>query len=551
MILRTAVAAISRWIAIASFVLALAVATVSAQAGDPSGVPVRLDGKELFRLRYAIDQIPVDERARLIEDRLYDLALNPFRPSGDFELREINGRTEILFGEKFVMAVTDEDAASEGVPRPQLAASRLELVRTEVAARRSTYWRPQNVLIGLASTVVFSFVMWFFVGFVRRRLAVKAAELEAEERQADEAAAPPAPHVMRRIPVRHVLSRAVSAARTAFLLVSIGFYAFVVMSFFPRSRFVAASMLDSLVDVLARIWKGLAGYAPNLMFLLVIVIITYVVIRIVRFFFAEISRGSVALPGFEQEWAEPTYRIAVFLVIALAAVMAFPYLPGSDSQAFQAVSLFLGLLISLSSSSAISNMIAGVILTYTGAFRMGDRVKIADAVGDIVGKTLLVTRVRTIKNVDIAIPNALVLSSHIVNYSRAVRTGNEGLILHTSVTIGYAIPWRHVHELLIAAATKTAQVLEDPAPFILQTSLSDFYVSYELNVYTKNPWKMAVIYSDLHTNIQDTFNEAGVEIMSPHFASVRDGNAAAIPETYLPENYKAPEFRILPGILPK
>ncbi len=180
---------------------------------------------------------------------------------------------------------------------------------------------------------------------------------------------------------------------------------------------------------------------------------------------------------------------------------------------------------------------------------MGDRVKIADAVGDVVGKTLLVTRVRTIKNVDIAIPNALVLSSHIVNYSRAARA--EGVILHTSVTIGYNSQWRQIHELLIAAAKKTADVIDEPAPFVLQTSLDDFYVTYELNVYTRNPWRMAVIYSDLHLNIQDTFNEAGVEIMSPHFASIRDGNAQATPETYLPENYEAPEFRILPRILPK
>ena len=546
MILRTAVAAISRWIAIASFVLALAASTVSAQSGDPAGVPVRLDGKELFRLRHGIDQIPVDDRARLIEDRLYDLALNPFRPSGDFELRELDDRSEILFGGKFVMAVTDEDAAAEGVPRSKLVAGRLDLVELEVAARRTTYWKPERLAVSLLATVGFTVAMWFFVGFVRRRLAVKVAELSAELPEPDEATPRLEPHMMRQIPVRHALVRVVSAARTAFLLASVGFYAFVVLSLFPRSRFVAASMLDSLVDVFARIWKGLAGYAPNLLFLLVIVLITYVVIRVVRFFFAEISRGSITLPGFEQEWAEPTYRIAIFLVIALAAVMVFPYLPGADSQAFQAVSLFLGLLISLSSSSAISNMIAGVILTYTGAFRMGDRVKIAEAVGDVVGKTLLVTRVRTIKNVDIAIPNALVLSSHIVNYSRAVRTGTDGVILHTSVTIGYGTPWRQVHELLIGAALKTADVAEEPRPFILQTSLNDFYVTYELNVYTKNPWRMAVIYSDLHTNIQDAFNEAGVEIMSPHFASVRDGNAATIPETYLPENYQAPAFRILP-----
>lgn len=507
--------------------IALAVTSSFAQSVDGSGVPVRLDGKEVFRLHSGVDQLDVAQRAALVEERLYDLALNPFRPSGDFSLRSLDGRTDILFGDRFVVAVTDADAAVEGMSRPDLAASRLEVIRTEVNARRATYWKPQTVAFGFAVMIVLSIVMWFAVGFARRHLAARIAALSAEHTA-----------------VRFGFARALAFARTGVLLAAVAIYFVIAMFAFPRSRFVAIELADGLVNALATVWKDVSTYAPNLLFLVVIGALTWTVVRLARYFFSEVSKGTIALPGFDPEWAQPTHKIVAFLLIALALVMAFPYLPGSQSRAFQGVSLFLGLLLSMSSSSAISNLIAGVILTYTGAFRMGDRVKIADAVGDIVGKTLLVTRVRTNKNVDIAIPNALVLTSQIINYSRAA--SSEGAILHTSISIGYDAPWRRVHELLIAAAAMTEDVLEDPKPFVQQTSLDDFYVTYEINVYTRNPWRTAGIKSELHQNIMDQFNEAGVEIMSPHFAALREGNRTAIPESYLPEDYEAPSFRIPP-----
>jgi small-conductance mechanosensitive channel len=220
----------------------------------------------------------------------------------------------------------------------------------------------------------------------------------------------------------------------------------------------------------------------------------------------------------------------------------FPYLPGSDSPAFKGISIFLGVLFSLGSSSAVANVIAGVILTYTRAFKIGDRVQIADTVGDVMGKTLLATHVKTIKNVYITIPNSLVLGSHIINFSASAQ--GQPLILHTGVTIGYDAPWRQIHALLIAAAAATPGILPEPKPFVLQTSLDDFYVAYEINAYTDQPSGMALIYSNLHQNIQDKFNEAAVEIMSPHYHAVRDGNVTAIPENYLPHDYVPAAFRL-------
>lgn len=162
--------------------------------------------------------------------------------------------------------------------------------------------------------------------------------------------------------------------------------------------------------------------------------------------------------------------------------------------------------------------------------------------GDVLGRNFLVTTIRTIKNEDISIPNSMVLGSHIVNFSSVAK--EQGLMLHTSISIGYNAPWRTVHKLLLDAAGATENVMREPKPFVLQTSLDDFYVNYQLNAYTDRPSVMAGTYSDLHQNIQDKFNETGVEILSPHYHGVRDGNSIAIPPDYVPKAYVAPPFRI-------
>jgi small-conductance mechanosensitive channel len=202
----------------------------------------------------------------------------------------------------------------------------------------------------------------------------------------------------------------------------------------------------------------------------------------------------------------------------------------------------MGVLVSLASSSALSNMIAGLVLTYTRAFRLGDRIQLGEAFGDVVETSLLATHIRTIKNEEVTIPNSIALGTAVTNYTR---TGaNRGLILHTTVTIGYDTPWRKVHELLTEAALATPGVLQEPRPFVWQTALNDFYVTYEVNAYTATPRQMVDIYAALHARIQDTFYAEGVEIMSPHYTAIRDGNTTAIPEASRRPGYEAPAFRI-------
>ena len=322
------------------------------------------------------------------------------------------------------------------------------------------------------------------------------------------------------------------------------FFVTLLFSFFYFSKTWASTLINYIVHPLNSVLLSFINFLPNLFTIIVIVFVTRYVLKFIKFAFNEIGKETILFAKFPPEWAEPTYKIVRFLLIAFAAIVIFPYLPGSSSPAFQGVSVFLGILFSIGSSSAIANMVAGIVLTYMRPFKLGDRVKIAETMGDVVEKTLLVTRVRTIKNVDVSIPNAMVLGSHIINFSSSAK--NKGLILHTTVTIGYDVPWKKVHELLLSAASETDSVVKEPSPFILQTSLDDSYVSYELNVYTNHPELMAKIYSDLHQNIQDKFNEAGIEIMSPHYSAVRDGNATAIPDEYLPKGYSPKPFRILP-----
>jgi small-conductance mechanosensitive channel len=311
---------------------------------------------------------------------------------------------------------------------------------------------------------------------------------------------------------------------------------------FPATADFAETWLDAIREPIQAMLRSFVDYLPSLLFLIVWVFIIGGMLKLNRLFWKWVDAGAIVLPGFYKEWAYPTAKILAFLLIAFGLVVAFPYLPGGNSDAFKGVSIFIGVLISLGSGSAMGNIVSGVILTYTRAFRVGDRIRVGEHTGDVIERTLLVTRLRTIKNEDVIIPNSTVVSTSVVNYSEVKDSGQ--LILHTTVTIGYDAPWQKVHELLIEAARRTEGVLPAPVPFVLQTALNDYNVSYQINAYTDAPARMAVTYSNLHRNIQDTFNEGGVEIMSPGYQAIRDGNQTTIPESYLPPEYRKPGFRI-------
>ncbi|MEP6778588.1 MAG: mechanosensitive ion channel family protein [Gemmatimonadaceae bacterium] len=451
--------------------------------------------------------------------------------------------TDLVIGETVMMTVTDADAAALGEPRETVAKAFAASISRELrTVSKSATLR--TVAVGAAYTLLTTLALLLLFALLRRAfkridVALRAwrTRMPAVRFQKLE--------LLSAAALIDALRSVVRFLRAAIVVVLLYFYLLIVLSLFPWTRPYSGQILGYVTSPLRQVGSAFLEYLPNIFFIAVIVVVARYVLKAIHIFFDAVERGHVSLGGFEPEWADPTYKIVRFLVMAFGVVVLFPYLPGGQSEAFKGVSLFFGVLFSLGSSSAISNVVAGVVLTYTRAFNIGDRISIGDTTGDVVTKTLLVTRIRTIKNVDITIPNAMVLSSHIKNFSAMAKS--DGLILHTTITIGYDAPWKQVHDLMLNAAKATAGIIASPEPFVLQTSLDDFYVSYEINAYTDQPSVMARTYGLLHANIQDKFNEAGVEIMSPHYSTLRDGNQTTIPTDYLSKNYQAPPFVVRQG----
>ncbi|MGI4727009.1 MAG: mechanosensitive ion channel family protein [Janthinobacterium lividum] len=288
---------------------------------------------------------------------------------------------------------------------------------------------------------------------------------------------------------------------------------------FPWTKGFANTLLGYFLNPAKKIVLAFWHYLPNLFAIIVIVTVFRYFLKGIKYLKEEIEKGDLSINGFYPDWAAPTYQIIRVLVLAFMIIVIFPYLPGSDSLAFKGVSVFLGVLFTFGSAGPLGNLVSGLVLTYMRSFKIGDRVRINDVIGDIIEETLLVIRIRTIKNEIISIPNSSVLSSHTINYSS--ESAQDGLVLNTKITMGYDAPWRQVHQLLIDAALATEFIQPNPTPYVLQTSLDDYYVSYQINAYTKEAGQQDLIYSKLYENIQDNFNKAGLELISPHYRVIK------------------------------
>ncbi|MCP5112110.1 MAG: mechanosensitive ion channel [bacterium] len=343
--------------------------------------------------------------------------------------------------------------------------------------------------------------------------------------------------------IREMAAAGLRVVRGVLVLVLLSFYLPLILSLFPFTRDWGSGLLTWILQSASTIGLAIVGYLPNLVSLILILLVVRYIMRIVRFLMKAVEKGDVVLPGFDPDWADPTYSLLRVVAALLTMVFCYPLLPGAGSEVFKGFSIFVGALVTIGSTSVIGNVISGVVLTYTRSFHVGDRVQIGETVGDVLEKTLFVTRLRTIKNEEVTVPNGVVLAGRILNFSAVAET--HGLILHTTIGIGYDVDWRQVHQLLEAAAGKTENLLADPPPFVWQTTLGDYAVNYELNVYTKETKKIGAIYSELRKNILDGFNEAGIEIMTPTVGAVRDANQPAIPPGYNPKPFDFPGLRFL------
>jgi small-conductance mechanosensitive channel len=511
------------------------------------GVPVVLDGKTLFLVRQGVGSFSVEERANAITDRLETIAQDDSIPIENLKIvyEPENDLTYLSLDTEVILTFTAQDARSFRTPQDKLAKEAFQRIKVALEQYRKDR-SPARLLQSLIYTALSSLALLIvFILIVRI-----SGKMFPSIRNWIESRIPSVRLQNFEVVSSHRISilclRIIQLIRLIILFIFAYIYLTFVLSLFPWTRTFSESILKYLFQALDMIFNGIAQYLPNIFILALIITITYYILRAIKPFFTAIESRNLVIPGFYRDWAEPTYKLVLILVIALAAAVAFPYLPGFDSPAFRGISVFLGILFSLGSTSAIANVVGGIILIYTRSFQIGDRIQVGDVVGDVIEKTLLATRILTVTNKIITIPNSSLMSSNVVNFSVASRELERYLILQTTITLGYDLPWRKVNQTLIQAALATGRILEDPAPFVLQTSLDDFYVSYQLNAYTDQPNMMMRIYSELHQNIQDKCNEVGIEIMSPHYSAMRDGNQSTIPEDYLPQDYTAPGFRISP-----
>ena len=517
--------------------------TSASQTQAPQGYPVVLGNQTLFTISQTVEGYPPEDRANAMSERITRIANDPGIPISAVNTVSFEIPLSIISAEDNLLAAfSAQDAGAVGLTREELAAKYAEKLRIAMEAyrkERSLRSIISGTLYTAVATVALALILVLLHRLHRRIDAVILTRIHPRIRSVQIQSF----ELVRADHLRAGLLGAVKFVRFIILLLVVYTYVQLVLGFFPWTRPLANELLDYVLEPVAVIAKAVAARIPDLLFIVILVIIAKYLLKIMKVFFLEVEKETVKLSGFYPEWAKPTYKILSLLVIAFFVVVAFPFIPGSSSSAFKGISIFLGVLFSLGSQSAISNIIAGFVLTYRRAFRVGDRVKIAEFTGDVVEIRLQVTTLLTIKNEEVVIPNAVILNNSVINYS--ARAKDKGLILHTGVTIGYDTPWRTVRGLLLSAAERTSGLLREPAPFVLQQSLDDFYVAYEVNAYTDNAQGMAQIYSELHENIQEAFNEGGVEILSPHYTQIRDGNKVTIPESYLPKDYVPAGLRIV------
>ncbi|GEQ84639.1 ion channel [Patiriisocius marinistellae] len=495
----------------------------------------------LFLIYTRLGSFSPAERAETITNRIKKLPFKIDFSENSLKIEELETTVDIIYEEQIIISITDFDALWLETSPVELAQKYKTKIVTEV-----TNYKSETSLFNLLKSLGLAFIaLIIIIIIVRYILRLFKWSRQKIQRQKKENFKPFIIKGYTLLDIDRqvtVLLFANKIIKWFTVCLSIYIALPIIFGFFPQTENLAKTLFGYILNPLKGIFLAFWNYLPNLFTIIVIVFVFRFVLKGLNFLKIEIEEERLTFNGFYPYWAKPTYQLVRVLVIAFAFVVIFKYLPGSDSPVFQGISVFLGFLFTFGSAGSLSNIIAGLVLTYMRLFKIGDRVKIGDVMGDVIEKSSLVTRIRTPKNEIISIPNSSVMSSHTINYSSDAP--EKGLIIHTTVTIGYDIPWKEMHTALIEAALRTDLVQKDPMPFVLQTSLEDFYVAYQINAYIQEANKQAAIYSHLHQNIQDVCNERGIEILSPHYRAARDGNHSTIPTDYLPKDYKSPGFNV-------
>ena len=487
--------------------------------------PVVLNTDTIFWIKQAVSQDKIVKRAEVITARLKKIN-RTFNTSLDTIYLNVGSDfINVMYNDDLAFMVTQGDAFAHNTSLKPLAEHQMDAMKQNlINVNKNLSLTEIFIRIGyftlslLALIAILKLINWLFRKLIERLSTFERSILNKKNNL-----------IKYFIPkkTKNIFVFLAKAARFILVVLFLLAYLPFMFSFFPMTKGIVAIFYGYIKSPIMFLIYGFINFLPNLFFIIIIVIFTRYIVKVSKFFVEDIEKDKLVFKNFPKDWARTTQRMFSLLIYAFALVLIYPQIPGSTSSAFKGVSIFIGALLSFGSTSAIANMVAGVVITYMRPFQIGDRIKIQGVYGDVIEKTMLVTRVLTPKMEEVTIPNANVISDNLVNYSANSKV--NGVIMHTSITLGYDVPWALAEKLLLRAARQSMLLQREPKPFVLQTSLDDNYVSHELNVYTKQEKKMPLIYSDIHRNILDVFNEAGVEILSPKFIAARDGNLTTIP----------------------
>lgn len=499
------------------------------------GVPVVVEGDTLFYLYAKRGGHTPQQRAESISFEVTELGKRFNLHPDSLYIESSDIVSDLMYNDKVIASFTDQDGLWENCTREQLVSGKRHIIVDKLKSMKEEHSLVQLgkrilyfVLVLVGQFFLFKLTNWLF-----RKLRVRIQKLK------DTKLKPISIQDYELLDTQKQVNLLVFLAnllRYAFMILQLLLTVPLLFSIFPQTKGFAYQLFSYIWNPVKSILHGVIDYIPNLFTIFVIWLAVKYLVRLVHYLANEIQSERLQIRGFYSDWAIPTFHIVRFLLYAFMIAMVYPYLPGSQSGVFQGISVFVGLIVSLGSSTVIGNVMAGLVITYMRPFKLGDRIQLNETTGNVIEKTPLVTRIRTTKNEVVTIPNSFIMSSHTVNYSASAR--EYGLIIHSEVTIGYDASWRKVHQLLIEAALNTPGVTDDPRPFVLETSLSDWYPVYQVNAYIREADRLGEIYSNLHQNIQDVFNAAGIEIMSPHYMAMRDGNETTIPKDDLREKSK-------------
>ena len=435
--------------------------------------------------------------------------------------------SDIMAGNDVILSVTDIDALWQNTTRQKLAINYAEIIRSKIAEIHEEYGLQQK-LYGLMWVVIIIVVQWFLIKttlWLYRRWRYRLLKLTMRRE---------IPLKIKDYEVLNVRRRGIlflfffRLFRILLIILQLLISVPLLFSVFPETKTFAVTIIRNIWNPFVDIVLSVIGYLPNLCKIVVIIICFHYIVKAFRYLSNEVASGKLKINGFYADWAQPTYFILRFLLYSFMFVMIWPLLPSSNSEIFQGVSVFIGVLVSLGSTSIVGNVMAGLVMTYMRPFRVGDFIRFGDVEGFVLEKTALVTRIRTRKNEVITIPNSNLMTAQTSNFTFAAE--NYGVIVHTKVTIGYDMKHELIESLLLAAAKSTKNLLQKPLPFVRVTALDDFYVEYEINAYTHHTEHLSDIYSELHQHILDHFHGAGVEIMSPHIFAHRNDLELQIPK---------------------